>query len=165
MELTTKENFMKNPLTSLTRRANLPVMHNPWRAMTELQNEMDRWFGNTMSAFPEIPSGFDFSPTADFQESDKEFALKLDIPGIKKEDVKIEVENNTLTVSGERKDQKEEKDSKRHFSESFYGSFLRSFTLAQVIDESTVKAEYKDGVLNITVPKASPTNAKTIAIQ
>ena len=155
---------MKNPLTAFTRRQALPVQ-GPWRAMTELQNEMERWFGNSMTAFPELSNGFDFSPTADFQETNKEYSLKLDIPGIKKEDVKIEVENNTLTVSGERRDEREEKDAKRHITESYYGSFMRSFTLPQVIDQSKVNAQYKDGILKITVPKTTPFTAKTVAIQ
>lgn len=103
--------------------------------------------------------------TAEFQESDKEYILKMDIPGIKKSDIKIEIEDNWLTVSGERIEEKEEKSTKRHYIESNYGSFMRAFTLPQVIDENKVKAQYADGILKITVSKTEKSNAKTIAVQ
>lgn len=162
----TKEYKMRNPLTVFSRRSDLPS-RGPWKALADWENEMDRWFGNR-SAFPNFPvlaEGFDFSPVADLQETDKEFILKMDIPGIKKDEVKIEVESNTLTVSGERKEEKEEKTAKRYYVESSYGSFMRSFNLPQAIDESKVRAEYLDGVLKVTVPKNGKSQAKTVAIQ
>jgi HSP20 family protein len=158
---------MKNPLTVFSRRSTFPTQ-GPWRAMADLENEMNRWFGNRLGSFPSLsalPEGFDFSPTADFQETDKEYILKMDIPGIKKSEVKIEAEGNTLTVSGERKEEREEKTAKRHYTESSYGSFMRSFSLPQPINEKEVKAQYNDGILKVTVPKTEKSHAKTIAIQ
>jgi HSP20 family protein len=158
---------MKNPVTVFSRRSSLPTQ-GPWRAMAELENEMDRWFRSRVGSFPSLsalPEEFDFSPTADFQETDKEYILKMDIPGIKKSEIKIEVEGNTLTVSGERKEEKEEKSAKRHYTESSYGSFMRSFSLPQPINEKEVKAQYIEGILKVTVPKTDKSNAKTIAIQ
>ena len=154
---------MKNPLTSMRRTA-LPSQ-GPWKAMSELQNEMERWFGSGLSGVPELQSGIDFSPSVDLQETSKEYFFRFDIPGVKKEDVKIEVESSTLTVSGERRAEKEEKDAKRHLTETYYGSFMRSFSLPQIIDQSKVIAEYKDGILKITIPKTAPSNTKTVAIQ
>ncbi len=154
---------MKNPLTSMRRTA-LPAQ-GPWKAMSELQNEMERWFGSGLSGVPELQSAIDFSPSVDLQETSKEYFFRFDIPGVKKEDVKIEVESSTLTVSGERRAEKEEKDAKRHLTETYYGSFMRSFSLPQIIDQSKVIAEYKDGILKITIPKTAPSNTKTVAIQ
>ena len=158
---------MKNPLTTFSRRANL-ASRGPWSAMSEFENEMDRWFGSrfgSLSNLPLMPEGFDFAPTTDFQETDKEYILKMDIPGIKKNEVKIEIDENRLTVSGERREEKEEKTSKRHYVESNYGSFMRAFTLPQVIDEHKVKAQYNDGILKVIISKTEKSNAKTITIQ
>lgn len=122
---------------------------------------------NLLKNFSDLltPEGWDFSPSCDLQETEKEFIVKADLPGMKKEDIKIEVDGHRLTVSGERREEKEEQDAKRHHTETYYGSFMRMFTLPQAIDEANVQAQFKDGVLKITVPKTEPTNKKTITIQ
>jgi len=96
---------------------------------------------------------FDWSPTADISETDKEYLIRAALPAVKKEDVKVSYENGVLTVSGERR-QEEQKDEKFHRIESYYGNFLRSFTLPDAIDEEAIRAESKEGVLTIHVPKA-----------
>lgn len=156
---------MKSPLSMISRRSSYPTT---WRAMVDLENEMDRLMSSrwgSLSRFSGLPEGFDFAPMSDFQETDKEYVLKMDIPGIKKQDVKIEVEGNNLTIRGERHEETEEKGAKLHYSEMTYGSFLRSFTLPQGIEESKVKAQYSDGVLKVTVPKSSKSTTKTVPIQ
>jgi HSP20 family protein len=95
-----------------------------------------------------------WAPLVDITEDDKEYLIKVELPEIKKEDVKVTVENGTLTISGERKFEKEEKDKKYHRVERAYGSFVRSFALPEGTDGSKVSADYKDGVLKVHLPKS-----------
>jgi HSP20 family protein len=103
-----------------------------------------------------------WSPAVDIQETDYEFILKADLPDVKKEDVKVELEDGVLTVEGERTKEKEEKGKRFHKVERAYGKFVRHFTLPTEVDGPNVKAEFKDGVLNVRLPKA--VNAKPKAI-
>lgn len=163
---------MKNPLTifpqKLRRRTpgSLSTFGtlNPFRAMTELENEMERLMTSSF-AWPEEIDGVDFSPPCSFKETGKEFILQFDIPGIKKDEVKIEIENNRLSVSGERSDKREEKDARHFLSETYYGSFIRSFNLPTAVDENKVDAHYEDGVLTVKVPKLATSKAKEVKIQ
>jgi HSP20 family protein len=93
-----------------------------------------------------------FSPSADIAEDDKGYYLAITIPGVNKEDVKIELNEGILSISGEKKFQKEE-NKKYHAVESYFGVFKRSFKLPENANAETIEAEYKDGILNITVPK------------
>lgn len=154
---------MKNPLTALPQRFRSRAT-SPFRALAEIENEMDRWMQGSV-AWPEDSQKFDFSPTCNFKESAKEFIVQFDIPGVKKDDVKIEIENNRLTVSGERGEKKEEKDTKHFLTEAYYGSFMRSFNLPTAVDENKVDAHYEDGVLTITVPKLHASKAREVKIQ
>jgi HSP20 family protein len=105
----------------------------------------------------------DWVPSVDVSETDGEYQIKAEIPDVKKEDVKVTVEDGVLTIQGERKHEKEEKGKKYHRVERSYGSFIRSFTLPDLVDEEKVKAEFKDGVLNLQLPK--PEKAKPKAIE
>jgi HSP20 family protein len=134
------------------------------RTMAEMENEMDRWM-QASGRWPEEMERLAFTPTCNFKENDKEYIVQFDIPGVKKDEVKIEIQNNRLTVSGERKERKEEKDAKHFLSEAYYGSFMRSFSLPAELDESKVDAHYEDGVLTIKVPKTAVTKAKEVKIQ
>jgi HSP20 family protein len=153
---------MKNPLAILpqTFRRRMPTA---LKAMAEMENEMNRLFQSS-TAWPEEFESFDFSPACDLREDNKQYVAQFDIPGIKKDEVKIELENGRLTVSGERKDKKEEKDAKHYLSESYYGSFLRSFSLPSAVDEAKIDAHYEDGVLTIKIPKLATSKAKEIKI-
>lgn len=102
----------------------------------------------------------DWIPAAEITEDDNEFLVKLEVPEIKKEDMKIELQNGTLCISGERKYEK--KDKKLHRVERFYGCFERSFSLPVNVDPDSVKAESKDGVLSIHLQK---TDMKTVEKQ
>ncbi len=106
----------------------------------------------------------DWAPRVDIAETDKEFSIRAEIPDVKKEDVKVTVDNGVLTIKGERKQEKEEKNKKFHRVERFYGSFTRSFTLSDNVDENKIEASFKDGMLNLTIPKTEATKLKTIDV-
>lgn len=106
----------------------------------------------------------DWMPSVDISETDKEFVIKAEIPGVKKEDVKVTIENGMLTIKGERKMEKEEKGKKFHRVERSYGSFVRSFRIPDGVDESKVKAEFKDGMMNVALPKSEKAKSKALEI-
>lgn len=113
----------------------------------------DKWFDEFFQ-FPVISSGF--SPKVDIAETKESFELSVQLPGVNKEDVKIELEGNLLSISGERKFNKEESDKTWRKVESYYGAFSRSFTLPDNVDKENIKAQSKDGILMITIPKKQP---------
>jgi len=107
----------------------------------------------------------DWTPSVDISETDGEYQIKAEIPDVKKEDVKVTLEDGVLTIQGERKHEKEEKGKKYHRIERSYGSFVRTFSLPDVIDEEKVKAEFKEGVLNLTLPKSEKAKPKAIDVK
>jgi HSP20 family protein len=107
----------------------------------------------------------DWTPTVDISESDGEYLIKAELPEVKKEDVKVTVEDGVLTLQGERRQEKEEKGKRYHRVERSYGSFVRSFTLPESVDETGVKAEYKDGVLSLHLPKSEKVKPKAIDVK
>lgn len=138
----------------------------PFREFSRYQDRMDRLMNELMGARSEEGvTSFDFAPSCEISEEDRNFLLKVDLPGVKKENVKVEVDGDRLTIRAERKEEKEEKSKRRHLSEISYGSYVRSFTLPQAIDEKKVDAKFEDGVLIVTVPKTEATKAKQISIQ
>ena len=102
---------------------------------------------------------------ADITEDDKEYLIKAELPEMRKEDVKVTVENGVLTISGERKFEKEEKKKKYHRVERGYGTFMRSFALPDDADFNKVNAEFKDGVLTVHVPKTEHAQPKQIEVK
>jgi HSP20 family protein len=107
----------------------------------------------------------DWTPSVDISETDGEYQIKAEIPDVKKEDVKVTLEDGVLTIQGERKHEKEEKGKKYHRIERSYGSFVRTFSLPDVIDEEKVKAEFKEGVLNLSLPKSEKAKPKAIDVK
>jgi HSP20 family protein len=107
----------------------------------------------------------DWSPRVDISETDSEFQIKVEIPDIKKEDVKVRVDNGVLTIQGERKQEKDEKGKKFHRIERYYGNFIRSFTLPDNVDETKIGATFKDGMLNLQVPKSTRKNHNAIEVK
>jgi len=109
----------------------------------------------------------DWSPSVDISETDKEYLIRAALPAVKKEDVKVTYEGGMLTLSGERRREKEEKGERFHRVESFYGNFSRCFELPEAIDAAAIRAEAKDGVLTIYVPKTKAEAKKfaTITVQ
>jgi len=106
-----------------------------------------------------------WEPPVDIQETEAEFILKADLPDVRKEDVKVEFEDGVLTVEGERKQEKEEKGKRFHKVERAYGRFVRRFALPTDVDGDNAKAEFKDGVLHVHLPKTVAAKAKTIEVK
>jgi HSP20 family protein len=107
----------------------------------------------------------EWTPRVDIVEDEKEIVVKAELPEMKKEDVKVTVDQGVLTISGERRIEKEEKNKKYHRIESEYGSFLRSFTLPAAIVADKVSADFKDGVLKVHLPKDSKPGVKAVEIK
>ncbi len=139
----------------------------PFKEMEDLQSRMARLFGlapaRTTNGETEALTVAQWAPAVDITEDDKEYLIKTDLPEVKKEDVKVTVENGVLTITGERKFEKEEKDKKYHRVERSYGNFLRSFTLPDGVDGTKVNAEFKDGVLKVHLLKSE--KAKPMAVE
>src|ERR1700690_1818843 len=129
----------------------------PFREFDDMLSRMERYTGKL--GWPNLrretftPS--EWAPKVDIVETDKEYTIKAELPEVNKEDVKVNIENGELTISGERKQEKEEKDKKFHRIERYYGSFMRSFTLPDNVDEANIKAVFKDGMLNLSLPKSA----------
>lgn len=116
--------------------------------------------------FNEDFNGSRYSPTVDVAETDMEFEIQFHLPGMKKENININVDNDRLTVSGERKFENEKKDKNYHTVESHYGTFSRSFYLPDAVNAEKIDASYKDGILTVSVPKDEKKEAKrTISIK
>ena len=133
----------------------------PFRSFRPFYGELDRWFDEG----PGTPEEGAWRPNVDVYETENSYVLKADIPGIRKEDIKIDVNDNTLTFKGEKKhEEKTEKDNYVRVERS-YGSFTRSFTLSENVDTENIKAGYKDGVLEITLAKKEEAKPKEINIE
>jgi HSP20 family protein len=139
----------------------------PFREMTTLQNRLNSIFQdfNRGNAENELVSTAAFVPPVDIYEDDQKIVIKLEIPGMKQDDLDIQLENNTLTVRGERKFEKEEKEENFHRIERRYGSFYRAFTIPNTVNPESVKADYDAGVLSIKLEKRAEAKPKQIKVQ
>ncbi len=137
----------------------------PFSAMDDMLNRFPAWFGR----WPRVPgtfeAGAEWAPSVDISETGDEYLIRAALPGVKKEDAKVMVEDGMLTLSGERQQQEEQKDEKFHKVESFYGSFFRSFALPEAVDEKAIRADSKDGVLTVHVPKTKVEASKPTTIK
>lgn len=125
----------------------------PLREMEEIMRGMQRTFGTWPGKAEESMTLAEWSPSVDIGENDKEFVVKAELPEVKKEDIKVNVEDGTLSISGERRVEKEEKDMKFHRLERAYGRFERTFSLPDQADADKITSEYKDGILTVHLPK------------
>ena len=149
------------------------VRWDPLRDLEEMGDRLNRVFGGlsrsgstrSLQGDREALTMPDWAPMVDIAETDEEFLIKAEIPEVKKEDVKVSIENGVLTIRGERKQEKEEQGKRYHRVERYYGSFLRTFTVPDNVDESRVKAEFKDGVLNLHLPKSEKAKPKAIDVK
>ncbi|HJU67598.1 MAG TPA: Hsp20/alpha crystallin family protein [Gemmatimonadaceae bacterium] len=128
-----------------------------------LRREIDRLFDDT---FAGRGSGANWHPAVDIQETSKELRLDLELPGIREEDVEIEVENGVLSVRGQKSAERKEEgeEGRYHLVERTYGSFFRSFQLPQGVDDQQIQANFDSGVLHITIPKAALPQPRRIQI-
>jgi HSP20 family protein len=108
---------------------------------------------------------FEWSPSADISETDKEYLVRAELPAVKKDDVTVTVDGRMITIEGERKQEKQEKNEKFHRVESFFGSFSRSFSLPENVDTANIKCDSKDGVLTVHIPKKQIERPKTLEIK
>ncbi|WP_395730606.1 Hsp20/alpha crystallin family protein [Prosthecobacter sp.] len=141
---------------------------NPLRELGSLESRLDRLFGLTSltrNGGKEAMTVSQWTPLVDIIEDSNEYLVKAELPELKKEEVKVSVENGELTISGERKSEKEEKDKKFHRIERSYGSFIRSFTLPESVNADKVSAEFKDGVLSVHLPKDEKAKPKSIEVK
>ncbi|UCG89478.1 MAG: Hsp20/alpha crystallin family protein [Gemmatimonadota bacterium] len=145
------------------------VRWDPFREMEEVADRFTRLLQRRPEAAPtrdrEDITTADWVPAVDVSETDAEYLVKAELPGIKKEDVKLTVSEGRLTLRGERQHKKEEKTEKLHRVERAYGSFVRSFTLPDDVDEAKLSADYSDGVLRVHLPKSAVTKPKATEIQ
>ena len=137
----------------------------PFREFSTLQDRMNRLFretqGNTQD---ESLTSSSFAPAVDVYEDEHDVTLKIEVPGIDEKDIDVRIENNTLTVHGERKIEKEEKEENYRRVERQYGSFTRTFNLPPTVDAENVQADYDKGVLQITLPKKAEAKPKQVKV-
>jgi HSP20 family protein len=145
------------------------IRWDPFKEMDDLQGRFAKLFGLTPARFTnggkELMTVAEWVPSVDIIEDEKEWLVKADLPEVKKEEVKVSVENGVLTITGERKLEKEEKNKKYHRVERAYGNFLRSFTLPDAADGSKVTAEFKDGLLKVHLPKCEKAKPKSVDVK
>ena len=141
------------------------VKWDPFREMEDMFDRYTKAVGWPRRGSQELMATGDWSPRVDISETDHEFIIKAEIPEVKKEDVKVTVDNNVLTIRGERKQEKEEKGKKFHRVERYYGTFARSFTLPENVDQAKIEASFKDGMLNLRLPKTAEVRAKEIEVK
>jgi HSP20 family protein len=144
--------------TSLTR-------FEPFRGVTTLQDQINRLFTEAFDRSSEEGNLTSWAPAVDIYETEHELVVKADVPEIKPQDLDIRVENNILTIRGERKFEKQVNEDKYLRVERAYGSFSRSFSLANTVNTEAIKADYKDGVLTLTIPKREEAKPKQIKVQ
>jgi HSP20 family protein len=141
----------------------------PFREIDDLQNRLSTMFGRAPIKKEgdkrEALTVAEWAPLVDIVEDDKNYVIKAELPGIKKEEIKVGVQDDVLTISGQRHYEKEEKDKKIHRIERSYGSFMRSFTIPEDSDGEKVSAESKDGILIVHLPKTERVKPKQIEVK
>ena len=141
---------------------------NPFKDLDELESPLSTFFVRTplrrQNGEQESMTIAEWSPLVDITEDDKEYVIKAELPELRKEDVKVTVENGVLTMSGERKFEKEETKKKYHRVERGYGSFVRTFALPEDADADKVKAVFKHGMLEVHLPKNEKAKPKQIEV-
>lgn len=145
-----------------------PVRWDSFKDIEEIGERFNRLVGRRATgrdASQEAMTVADWMPTVDIIENDKEFLIKAELPEVDKKDVKVTIQQGVLTIQGERKQEKEESGKRFHRIERSYGTFVRSFTLPEEVDESKLMAEFKDGVLTVHLPKAEKPKPQAVEIK
>jgi len=136
---------------------------NPFRELEEMRQRMESLF--RPAAWPAPAEGAVLVPPIDMYEEKDKYVVKAELPGMKKDEIDISITDNILTIKGERKEEKEKKEGSYFFSERYYGTFLRSLNLPGNVDAKKICASYKDGVLQIDLPKTEEEKEKKIEIK
>lgn len=141
---------------------------NPFKDIQDMEKRFSTLFGHTPAPGGDKKEAItvaEWSPLVDISEDDKEYLIKVEVPEMNKEEIKINIHEDVLAISGERKYEKEEKGKKYHRVERAYGSFMRSFVLPEDADGSKVTADYKDGVLKVHLAKSEKAKPKAIEVK
>ncbi|GAB4371584.1 MAG: Hsp20/alpha crystallin family protein [Calditrichia bacterium] len=145
------------------------VSWRPTRYLMDFENEVSRlinsFFASEDSTDGEVKQSIEWYPRVDIRESKDEFILTAEIPGVEKEDIEVVLKDDVLTISGERKKEKEEKDVNYHRVERNYGKFCRSFRIPAQIQQEKISASYKNGILELHLPKAEEVKPKSIEVK
>ncbi len=141
------------------------VRWSPLRPLTSFQDEVDSLLDSVYGCYPRDGRGASWVPSLDVEETKDAIIVRAELPGMKKEDIKVSLEGDVLSISGERHHEAEQKDRTFHRVERSYGRFLRSMTLPVDVKADKVSAAYKDGVLELTLPKGEEAKVREIAIQ
>ena len=140
-----------------------------WKNRRDIDNILDDVFTNFYQSLPSLPTSQNidgtFLPRIDISETDSAYHLEIEIPGIDRKDIDIRSENNILTITGKKESSSDHKERNYYAQERFYGTFKRSITLPSNIAEDDIDANFKDGVLEITIPKKEQKNAKRIEVK
>ncbi|MFO7674764.1 MAG: Hsp20/alpha crystallin family protein [bacterium] len=141
------------------------VRWDPFREVSSLRDDMEWLFDSVYGRYPRERSEINWAPPLDIEETESSLVVRAEIPGMKKDDIKISLTGDTLCISGERHHEAEQKDKTFHRIERAYGRFMRTLVLPTDVDGSKVKAAYKDGVLELTLPKSEKAKSRDIAIE
>ncbi len=143
-----------------------------WDPFVEAESVMNRILPSSLANLTRMMADSNgrkpgWAPSADISETDKEYVIRAELPAVKKEDVLVTLDDGLITIKGERKQQKEDKNERFHRVESFYGSFERSFSLPDNVNSEAIRCDSKDGILTVHIPKSAPSKStpKQIAIQ
>ena len=141
-----------------------------WDPFSDMDTLVNRMMSANLARWPRLLRSeeggkVEWSPSADISETDKEYVIRAELPAVKKEDVKVTFADGMISISGERKQQKEDKNEKYHRIESYYGSFVRQFSLPENVDESGIRCDSQDGVLTVHIPKKTVEKSKQIEIK
>jgi HSP20 family protein len=144
-----------------------------WDPFSDMDAMFNRMLSGNFARWPRVSPGsqegrkIEWSPSTDISETDKEYVIRAELPAVKKEDVQVTFEEGIITIKGERRQQKEDKDEKYHRVESFYGSFERAFSLPDNVNSDAIRCESKDGILTVHIPKTEivKQKAKQISVQ
>lgn len=134
----------------------------PWFRGGDLQREFDRLFGDMSKDFGLFRK--QWSPAVDLSETDDAYLIEVDVPGLKQDDIQLEVEGEIVTIKGERKEDVEQNEDRYHRVERHYGAFRRSIRIPGVFDSDAAKATFENGVLSVTLPKREESKPKRIEV-
>ncbi len=140
------------------------IRWDPFRNLSGLQEQVNRLFDSGLRGRSDESALTTWAPSVDIYETENELVLKADLPEVAEKDIDIHIENNMLTVRGERKFEQKVKEENYLRVERSYGSFSRSFSLPNTVDTDAIKAEYKNGVLTVTMPKRAESKPKQVKI-
>jgi HSP20 family protein len=140
------------------------VRWNPWQELNTLQHQFDRLFDETLAPTTLWPRGFAKVPAVEMEEKEEAIHLKLEVPGMEAKDLDVQVTEDAVYIKGERKSETKTEEKGMTKSEFYYGQFQRTIPLPARIQNSNVIAEYKDGILNLTLPKAQEDKSKVVKV-